>query len=290
MADSQIKEMMEAGVHFGHQTRRWNPKMKKFIFGPRNGIHILDLQKTIYHFDKAKKYVRKIGADGVDILFIGTKDQAKDIIAENADKCGMPYVTERWLGGMLTNFETIKISIKRLQELETKAEDGTFLALSKKEVTKLTREKNKLLTNLGGIRNMKKVPGAVFIIDPKKEKIAISEAKKLGLTVIAMVDTNCDPDQIDCAIPANDDAVRSIRLILDGITDAYISGKSEHIAKKEAEAAERAQAEAEKKAAEKAAREAKEAARDAAKKAESAKRNSAPKAAPAKEQGSADKS
>lgn len=277
MPDSQIKEMMEAGVHFGHQTRRWNPKMKKFIFGPRNGIHILDLQKTIYHFEKAKKYVRKIGAGGVDILFIGTKEQAKDIITENAEKCGMPYVTERWLGGMLTNFETIKISIKRLQELETKAEDGTFLALSKKEVTKLTREKNKLLTNLGGIRNMKKVPGAVFVIDPKKEKIAISEAKKLGMTIIAMVDTNCDPDQIDCVIPANDDAVRSIRLILDGITAAYIDGKAEYTTRKETEAAERAQAEAEKKAAEKAAREAKEAMKEAARKAASAKNNPAPK-------------
>jgi len=247
VSDVTIKRMMETGLHFGHQTKRWNPKMRKYIFGSRNGIYIIDLQQTLKKFEKAIAFTRELAARRSKILFIGTKSQAKDIIAEQATRCGMPYVRERWLGGMLTNYETIKMSIGRLNQLDGMEEDGSFKVLAKKEVIKLQKEKLKLERYLGGIRDMGGLPDAVFIVDTKKEKIALSEAVKLKIPVMAIVDTNCDPDGIDYIIPGNDDANRAIELISSAIADAILEGAMEYDMKEKAVAQEREQAATEKK-------------------------------------------
>ncbi len=219
-----MKELLEAGVHFGHQTKRWNPKMKPYIFGSRNGIHIIDLQKTVELFDVAYQFVVKTVAEGKSILFVGTKKQAKDAIIEEAERCGMFYVAHRWLGGTLTNFQTIKKSIEKLRELEAMKREGEFSKYPKKEALKLEKKLQKLERNLGGIKNMDELPGAVFIVDTKKEHIAVREARKLGIPVVAIADTNCDPDEIDYPIPGNDDAIRAIRLICSRIADACLEG------------------------------------------------------------------
>ena len=219
-----IKQLLEAGVHFGHHTRRWNPKMAEYIFTERNGIYIIDLQKTVKKFDEAYMFVRDLAAEKGSVLFVGTKKQAADAIKEEAERCGMYYVNERWPGGMLTNFKTIKKSIKRLLSLEKMQEDGTFDLLPKKEVASLIKEMNDLERNYGGIKTMERLPDAVFIVDPRKEHIAVLEAKKLGIPVIAIVDTNCDPDDADYIIPGNDDAIRAIKLISSVIADAVIEG------------------------------------------------------------------
>jgi len=219
-----MREMLEAGAHFGHQTRRWNPKMKPFIFGARNGIYIIDLQQTVGMFDSAFNAVSDIVAKGGKVLFIGTKKQAQEVVAEEAERAGQFYINNRWLGGMLTNFKTIKQSVDRLRSIEKMKTDGTFERLPKKEVVRLSRELEKLEKNLAGIRDMGKLPAMVFVIDPKKEHIAIDEARRLGIPVCAVIDTNCDPDLIDYAIPANDDAIRSIRLFTAKIADACIEG------------------------------------------------------------------
>ena len=211
MAVVSMKQLLEAGVHFGHQTRRWNPKMAKYIFTERNGIYIIDLQKTVRKLEEAYMFVRELAADGQEILFVGTKKQAQDSIREEASRCGMPYVNARWLGGMLTNFKTIKQRIKRLEQLKAMEEDGTFDLLPKKEVTKLKLEIEKLEKFMGGITQMKRQPAAMFIVDPRKERIAVAEAKKLHIPIVAIVDTNCDPDEIDYVIPGNDDAIRAVR-------------------------------------------------------------------------------
>lgn len=258
MSDMTLQTLMEAGVHFGHQTKRWNPKMKKYIFGARNGIYIIDLQKSLERFNKAIAFAKKIGAAGGVTLFIGTKPQAKPIIVEEAKRCGMPYVTERWLGGALTNFETIRKSVGRLKEVDAMSQDGTFDALSKKEVITLQKELDKLLKNLGGLRDMEKLPDAVFVIDTKKERIALSEARKLNIPIIAVVDTNCDPEGIEYVIPGNDDALKSIHLMTSSIADAILAGKTEYDMKQKAfieereknAAAKRAESAAVKKAAE----------------------------------------
>jgi small subunit ribosomal protein S2 len=208
-----MKQLLEAGVHFGHQTRRWNPKMKRFIFGERNGIYIIDLNQTLERIETAYKFVRDLVANGGTILFVGTKKQTQDAIAGYANKCGMPYINERWLGGMLTNFQTISARVKKMQEYERMAAAGDFAAMPKKEALILSRELEKLQRNLGGIRNLSKLPDAVFIIDTKKEHIAVTEANKLGLPIVAVVDTNCDPDVIQYVIPGNDDAIRAGTLI-----------------------------------------------------------------------------
>ena len=220
-----IKQLLEAGVHFGHQTRRWNPKMAEYIFTERNGIHIVDLQKTVVKVEEAYMFAREIAANGGNILFVGTKKQAADAIKEEAERCGMYYVNVRWLGGMLTNYKTITKSIKRLEALEKMAEDGTFNLLPKKEVANLTKEMTDLEKNLGGIKNMPGIPDAIFIVDTKKEHNAVLEAKKLGIPVIAIVHTNCDPDDADYIIPGNDDAIRAIKLISSVLADAVIEGK-----------------------------------------------------------------
>lgn len=222
MSVISMKRLLEAGVHFGHQTRRWNPKMKKFIFTERNGIYIIDLQKTVRKMDEAYNYVRDIVAEGGDVLFVGTKKQAQEAIETEAKRCGMPYVSQRWLGGMLTNFKTIKSRISRLRELEKMEEDGTFDLLPKKEVIQLKHEQEKLEKFLGGIKDMEKLPAAIFIIDPKKERIAVNEAHILNIPVISVVDTNCDPDEIDLPIPGNDDAIRAVKLLTGKIADAVI--------------------------------------------------------------------
>ena len=224
-----IKELLEAGVHFGHQTHRWNPKMKKYIFESRNGIYIIDLQKTAVQLEEAYKFIRDIVSSGQEVLFVGTKKQAKECIKEAANKCGMYYVNERWLGGTLTNFVTIKKSISRLNEIEKQEEEGLLENFTKKEVVKIGNEKTKLKKYLEGIRDMKKIPGVVFIVDPKREKIAIMEAKKLKISVIALVDTNCDPDLIDIPIPGNDDAMRTIALMTGKIADAALEGTEEKV-------------------------------------------------------------
>lgn len=224
MAIVTMKQLLEAGVHFGHQTRRWNPKMKPYIFGARNGIHIIDLQKTVRLFKIAYDFTSKIVADGYSVLFVGTKKQARDSIIEESERCGMFYVVNRWLGGTLTNFQTIKKSIARLKELEAMQEDGSINRYTKKEALKLEKERMKLEKNLGGFKNMDSLPGAVFVVDPKKEKIAVKEARKLKIPVIAIVDSNCDPDDVDFIIPGNDDAIRAIRLISSKIADACIEG------------------------------------------------------------------
>ena len=225
MAVVSMKQLLEAGVHFGHQTRRWNPKMAQYIFTERNGIYIIDLQKTVKKLNEAYLFARDISAEGGDILFVGTKKQAQDSIKEEAEHCGMPYVNARWLGGMLTNFSTIRTRIGRLNQLRAMRDDGTFDLLPKKEVVKLELEIEKLEKFIGGIQNMDRLPGALFIVDPHKERIAVAEAKKLGIPIIAIVDTNCDPDEIDAVIPGNDDAIRAVKLISETIAAAVIEGR-----------------------------------------------------------------
>jgi len=225
MAVVSMKSLLEAGVHFGHQTRRWNPKMAKFIFAERNGIYIIDLQKTVRKVDEAYSFVREVVANGGEILFVGTKKQAQESIAINAKRCGMHYVNQRWLGGMLTNYKTIKKRIDRLHELVRMEEEGTFELLPKKEVIKLKHERERLEKFLGGIQNMKRIPDALFVVDPRKEKIAIQEAHILGIPVVAIVDTNCDPDEIDYVIPGNDDAIRAVRLLSETMANAVLEGK-----------------------------------------------------------------
>ena len=225
MATVSMKQLLEAGVHFGHQTRRWNPKLAPYIFAERNGIYIIDLQKTVKKLDEAYKFVTDIAAEGVEILFVGTKKQAQDSIREEAIRCGMPFVNARWLGGMLTNFKTIQKRIKRLAQLKTMEADGTFDMLPKKEVIKLKLEIENLERFMGGITGMKKQPAAMFVVDPRKEKNAVAEAKKLGIPVVAIVDTNCDPDEIDYVIPGNDDAIRAVKLIAAEMANAVLEGK-----------------------------------------------------------------
>jgi small subunit ribosomal protein S2 len=219
-----MKQLLEAGVHFGHQTRRWNPKMAPYIFTERNGIYIIDLQKTVRMIDDAYNFVRDTSANGGTVLFVGTKKQAGESIRDEATRCGMYYVNARWLGGMMTNFKTIRRRVDRLTQLKTMQEDGTFDRLPKKEVVKLTLEIEKLEKYLGGIKDMKKLPSAMFVVDPRKERIAVSEARKLGIPIIAIVDTNCDPDEIDYVIPGNDDAIRAVKLISATIANAVIEG------------------------------------------------------------------
>ncbi len=225
MSAITMKQLLEAGVHFGHQTKRWNPKMKEYIFGARNGIYIIDLQKTVRLFKDAYKFVADTTARGDSLLFVGTKKQAQDSITEEAMRAGMFFVSQRWLGGTLTNFRTIRKNIERLKKIQTMKEDGTFDVLPKKEVLQLEKEMGKLEKTLGGIKEMGKLPGGLFIVDPKKEKIAVHEARKLGIPIVAIVDTNCDPDEIDYIIPGNDDAIRAIRLIASKIADACLEGK-----------------------------------------------------------------
>jgi small subunit ribosomal protein S2 len=222
MAVISMKQLLEAGVHFGHQTRRWNPKMDKYIFTERNGIYIIDLQKTVKKVDEAYNFVKSVSAENGTILFVGTKKQAQDSVAEEAARCGMFYINQRWLGGTLTNFQTIQKRIDRLKELERWAEDGTFEVLPKKEVIILNKEKDRLEKFLGGIKNMRGLPSALFIIDPRKERIAVAEARKLGIPIVGIVDTNCDPDEIDYVIPGNDDAIRAVKLLTAKIADAVI--------------------------------------------------------------------
>jgi small subunit ribosomal protein S2 len=241
MSTITMKELLEAGVHFGHQAKRWNPKMKKYIFGERNGIYIIDLQKTLKLFKEAYDFVRNEASQGKDVLFVGTKKQAQDAITEEAKRCGMYYVSSRWLGGMLTNFTTIRKSIDRLKKIEKMKEDGTYDKLTKKEVAGLEKERTKLEKILSGIKTMPDLPSVVFIIDPRKEDIAVHEANKLGIPVVAVVDTNCDPDNIDYVIPGNDDAIRAIRLMASKIADAVIEGR-QAIAKESGEAMEAAKA------------------------------------------------
>lgn len=225
MAIISMKQLLEAGVHFGHQTRRWNPKMERYIFTERNGIYIIDLQKTVKKVEEAYNFVRQLAADGGTMLFVGTKKQAQDSVREEAERCGMFYVNQRWLGGLLTNFATIQKRINRLHELEKMETNGMFDVLPKKEVMGLRKEKEKLEKFLGGIKNMKKLPDALFVIDPRKERIAVSEARKLGIPIVAIVDTNCDPDEIDYVIPGNDDAIRAVKLLTSKIADAVLEGR-----------------------------------------------------------------
>ena len=225
MSVISMKQLLEAGVHFGHQTRRWNPKMAEFIFTERNGIYIIDLQKTVKKVEEAYNFVKEVAAEGKDILFVGTKKQAQESIESEAIRSNMYYVNQRWLGGMLTNFKTIRKRIERLNALEKMEQDGTFDVLPKKEVIKLKAEQEKLEKNLGGIKNMKGAPGALFIVDPRKEKIAIQEAHILGIPVVAIVDTNCDPEEVDYPIPGNDDAIRAVKLLTSKMADAILEGR-----------------------------------------------------------------
>jgi len=220
-----MKSLLEAGVHFGHQTRRWNPKMAQYIFTERNGIYIIDLQKTVKLVDEAYNFVKEVVSNGGEILFVGTKKQAQEAIEVEAKRCGMHYVNQRWLGGMLTNYKTIRKRIDRLHELEKMEEDGTFDVLPKKEVIQIRNERERLEKFLGGIKNMDRIPDALFVVDPRKEKIAVSEAKILGIPVVAIVDTNCDPDEIDYVIPGNDDAIRAVKLLTETIANAVLEGK-----------------------------------------------------------------
>src|SRR3954453_8443147 len=220
-----MKDLLEAGVHFGHQTKRWNPKMKEYIFGERNGIYILDLNKTVKKFREAEDYVTNLAADGKTVLFVGTKRQAQDVISEEAQRCGMFYINQRWLGGLLTNFTTIQRSLSRLRDIEAMADDGRYTTLSKKEIAGLEKEKKKLLKNLEGIRHMSRLPDAIFVVDTRKEKIAVDEARKLKIPVIGIVDTNCDPDEVDYVIPGNDAALRAIRLFASRMADAVMNGR-----------------------------------------------------------------
>ena len=237
MSVVSMKQLLEAGVHFGHQTRRWNPKMAPYIFTERNGIYIIDLQKTVKKLEEAYMFIREVSANGGEILFVGTKKQAMDSVKEEAERCGMPFVNARWLGGMLTNFSTIKRRIKRLEQLNKMEEDGTFDLLPKKEVIKLKLEREKLEKFMGGITEMKKQPAAMFIVDPRKERIAVLEAKKLGIPIVAIVDTNCDPDEVDYVIPGNDDAIRAVKLIAGAMADAVIEGRQGETVVAEAEEA-----------------------------------------------------
>jgi len=225
MSVISMKQLLEAGVHFGHQTRRWNPKMAEYIFTERNGIYIIDLQKTVKKIEEAYYFIREVAMNGEDVLFVGTKKQVHDSIKEEAEISNMYYVNARWLGGMLTNFKTIRKRIDRLNQLKQMEEDGTFDLLPKKEVIKLKGEREKLEKYLGGIKDMKKLPGALFVVDPRKEKIAIAEARKLGIPVVAIVDTNCDPEEVDYVIPGNDDAIRAVKLIASKIADAILEGR-----------------------------------------------------------------
>ena len=225
MAVVAMKQLLEAGVHFGHQTRRWDPKMAEYIFQARNGIHIIDLQKTSKKIDEAYAFLKEQVEEGKTVLFVGTKKQAQECVKEAAEKSGMYYVDQRWLGGMLTNFDTIRTRVQRLKDLEKMQEDGTFEVLPKKEVILLKKEMEKLERNLGGIKDMEKIPGVIFLVDPKKERIAILEAKKLNIPVIGLVDTNCNPEEVDYAIPGNDDAIRAVKLIADVMANAVIEGK-----------------------------------------------------------------
>ena len=225
MAVVAMKQLLEAGVHFGHQTRRWDPKMAEYIFQARNGIHIIDLQKTSKKLDEAYAFVKEQAEEGKTVLFVGTKKQAQECMKEAALKCGMFYVDQRWLGGMLTNFETIRARVQRLKDLETMEQDGTFDVLPKKEVILLRKEMEKLERNLGGIKEMDKLPGVIFLVDPKKERIAILEAKKLNIPIVGLVDTNCNPEEVDYPIPGNDDAIRAVKLIADVMANAVIEGK-----------------------------------------------------------------
>ena len=225
MSVVSMKQLLEAGVHFGHQTRRWNPKMAPYIFTERNGIYIIDLQKTVVKLDEAYNFVKEISMEGKNVLFVGTKKQAMESVKDEATRAGAFYVNARWLGGMLTNFTTIRRRIGRLKQLRTMEEDGTFDLLPKKEVIKLNLEIEKLEKFLGGIKEMSEMPGALFIVDPRKEKIAVAEAKKLGIPIVAIVDTNCDPDDVDYIIPGNDDAIRAVKLIAGAMADAIIEGK-----------------------------------------------------------------
>ncbi len=245
MAVVSMKQLLEAGVHFGHQTRRWNPKMAPYIFTERNGIYIIDLQKTVKKLDEAYMFVRDTVQNGGQILFVGTKKQAADSVKEEAQRCGMHYVNARWLGGMLTNFKTISRRIDRLAQLRKMEEDGTFDLLPKKEVIKLKLEIEKLEKFIGGIKNMKGLPAALFVVDPKKEKIAVAEARKLGIPVVAIVDTNCDPDEIDYVIPGNDDAIRAVKLIAGAMANAVMEGNQGEadVAEEAGEAEEAAEAE-----------------------------------------------
>ncbi|MBA1333887.1 MAG: SSU ribosomal protein S2p (SAe) [Firmicutes bacterium] len=225
MSVVSMKQLLEAGVHFGHQTRRWNPKMAKYIFTERNGIYIIDLQKTVEKVDEAYEFVKSVVEENKKLLFVGTKKQAQESIVEEARRCEMPYVNHRWLGGMLTNFKTIRRRVDRLHQLNVMEEDGTFNLLPKKEVIKLRHEMEKLEKFLGGIKDMKEPPGVLFVVDPRKEKIAVSEAKKLGIPIVGIVDTNCDPDEIDYVIPGNDDAIRAVKLITSIIADAVLEAR-----------------------------------------------------------------
>ena len=238
-----MKQLLEAGVHFGHQTRRWNPKMARYIFTERNGIYIIDLQKTVKKLEEAYMFVRDVAANGDNVLFVGTKKQAGESIKEEAERAGAHYVNARWLGGMMTNFKTIRRRIQRLEQLRKMQEDGTFDRLPKKEVGKLELEIEKLEKYLGGIKTMDKLPGALFIVDPRKERIAVAEAKKLGIPIVAIVDTNCDPDEIDYVIPGNDDAIRAVKLIAGTMADAIIEGRQGAQTESEAQEAEEKDAE-----------------------------------------------
>ena len=225
MAVISMKQLLEAGVHFGHQTRRWNPKMAQYIFTERNGIYIIDLQKTVRKIDEAYMFVRDVALEGKSVLFVGTKKQAQESIEAEARRCGMYFVNNRWLGGTLTNFRTIRTRIDRLNAIDAMERNGQFDVLPKKEVIKLNAEREKLQKNLGGIREMKRLPGALFVVDPRKERIAVSEARILGIPIVAIVDTNCDPDEVDYVIPGNDDAIRAVKLIAGKLADAVLEGK-----------------------------------------------------------------
>ena len=238
MSVISMKQLLEAGVHFGHQTRRWNPKMAPYIYTERNGIHIIDLQKSVGKVDEAYNAIYDVAAQGGSILFVGTKKQAQEAVKTEAERCGMYYVNERWLGGMLTNFKTIQSRINRLKEIEAMEADGTFDVLPKKEVIQLKKEQEKLEKNLGGIKNMKRIPDAIFIVDPKKEAICVQEAHILGIPLIGIVDTNCDPEEIDYVIPGNDDAIRAVKLIVSKMADAVIAANQGETAEEYADVAE----------------------------------------------------
>ena len=240
MAVISMKQLLEAGVHFGHQTRRWNPKMAQYIFTERNGIYIIDLQKTVRKIDEAYMFIRDVALENKTILFVGTKKQAQESIESEAKRCGMYYVNNRWLGGMLTNFRTIRTRIERLNTIDKMEAEGQFTVLPKKEVIKLIAEREKLEKNLGGIREMKKLPGALFVVDPRKEHIAVTEARILGIPIVGIVDTNCDPDEIDYVIPGNDDAIRAVKLIAGKMADAVLEGRQGEQTEVEAPAAEEA--------------------------------------------------
>ena len=229
MADEVLKKLLECGVHFGHQTRRWNPKMKRFIFGERSGIYIIDLEKTIEYLNVAREFIRSIAAKGGSVLFVGTKKQAKDVVSEEASRAFMPYINNRWMGGLLTNFQTVRKSIEKLNKIEQMEADGVMANLTKKEASSLLKERAKLLRDLGGIREMKKPPEAIFVIDSKRETIAVKEAARLKIPLVALIDTNCDPDEVDYPIPGNDDALKSIRYIVSILTDTIIEGRKTYL-------------------------------------------------------------